>query len=70
MLFVCLLEFFGILTLTYISMTIMEIETKIVVEELVKDTVDEMELWLFRMDRVLGEKHMPNVVYNSVINQV
>ena len=45
--FVMLLQFFGILCLTYVSDAILKVESKSDVEEMVADSIDELNLWLF-----------------------
>ena len=67
MVFVMLLEFFGILTLTYISDAILDIKYKVNVEEQVGEIVENMNMWLFRVDRVLTDTKIPNIIYDSVI---
>lgn len=69
MIFVMALQFLGILVFSLVSNQVMSTEKVVNVEELISDKVDDLEMWLFNVDRQCEEK-LPDDIYDSAIEFV
>lgn len=65
-LFIGLLQFCGILFFSYISNRVVQIESAIDVNKMVKEHINDLANWLFRVDRALSGFKMPEQIYDTL----
>lgn len=69
MVFVMILQFLGILIFSLVSNQVQQVEKVVNVQQLVNEKVDDLEMWLFGVDRAREQK-MSDDIYDSAIDFV
>ena len=60
-----LMELTGVIMLSYLSKTFFEYANQINVEQIIKLKVDELTLWLFRVDRQRADLKIADKIYDT-----